>query len=137
MPNVDQNGLVPRYRGLAEIARRFPSNREDKQVHIATLTRWILKGCRASDGSQIKLRAVRFPAGWRTTDEWVSDFLDEITRDRHGVLDARTNLIHASAQRRREIERADRECKAAGLCDDPRSAGRRWPKRPRVEGADS
>jgi hypothetical protein len=115
MPNIDPNGLAHGYRGLAEIARRFPSNREDKPIHVATLTRWILKGCRASDGSQIKLRAVRFPAGWRTTDEWVAHFLDEITRDRQGVLDDRTNPIRSSAQRRREIERADRECTAARI----------------------
>jgi hypothetical protein len=74
-----------------------------------------LKGCRATDGSQIKLRAVRFPAGWRTTHEWVSEFLEAITRDRTGKPGGQPDLIQTSAQRRRDIERADRELAAVGI----------------------
>jgi hypothetical protein len=72
------------YRTLSEVARRFPPNRPDKPVHRQTLKRWIEQGIRTLDGGRVKLRAVRFPAGWRTTDEWVKDFLAALTADRVG-----------------------------------------------------
>jgi hypothetical protein len=70
------------YRTLSEVARGFPPNRSDKPVHRQTLKRWIEQGIRTSDGGRVRLRAVRFPAGWRTRDEWVEDFLASLTVDR-------------------------------------------------------
>jgi hypothetical protein len=115
MPIPDQIETRPTYLSLAQVVRRFPPNRDDKPVHVATLTRWILKGCRATDGSQTKLHAVRFPAGWRTTDEWISEFLEAITRDRLGQPGIRPEMIQTSARRRRDIERAERKLDAAGI----------------------
>jgi hypothetical protein len=74
----------PSLRRLAHFAGRFDSCRESKPVHVATITRWITTGVRKRDGSRLKLRAVRFPAGWRTCDEWVAEFLESLTADRGG-----------------------------------------------------
>jgi hypothetical protein len=48
----------------------------------AAVTRWITDGVTMRDGSRLRLRAVRFPAGWRTTDEWVSEFISALTTDK-------------------------------------------------------
>ena len=94
------------YRSLSQVARRLPPNRGNKPVHPATLTRWILEGVVLSDGSRIKLRAVRFPSAWLTTDTWVEDFLEAITADRMGEkpapIPARERNIRTPAKRRRE-----------------------------------
>jgi hypothetical protein len=105
------------YRSLQQIARRFPPNKADKAVHPATLTRWILKGIPLSDGSRVKLEAVRFPAGWRTTDEWVDDFLEALTaaRTESKLTSGRTGAVRSPAKRRRDYSRAKRELKAAGF----------------------
>jgi hypothetical protein len=49
-----------------QIAKLIEPSRNGKPVHVATLGRWRDPGVRAKDGSRIRLRAVRFPAGWRT-----------------------------------------------------------------------
>ncbi len=104
------------YRSLSQIARRFPPNKGDKPVHPATLTRWILEGCALSDGSRLKLRAVRFPAGWRVTDQWVDEFLEAITTSRlAGNLVTSQTSIRTPAKRRRDHRRAKGELKAAGF----------------------
>jgi hypothetical protein len=48
----------------------------------ASLTRWIEDGVKLRDGSRLRLRAVRFPVGWRTTDQWVSEFVSALTADK-------------------------------------------------------
>jgi hypothetical protein len=50
----------------------------------AAVTRWIEDGARCRDGSRLKLRAERHPAGWRTTETWVRDFISALTADRTG-----------------------------------------------------
>jgi hypothetical protein len=115
MPHDVETSPPVIYRSLQQIARRFPPSKGDKPLHPATLTRWILEGVSLSDGSSIKLRAVRFPAGWRSTDEWVDDFLEAITAKRFvGELVTSRNSIRASAKRRRSQARAKKELKAAG-----------------------
>jgi hypothetical protein len=105
------------YRSLRQIARRFPPNKADKAVHPATLTRWILKGIPLSDGSRVKLEAVRFPAGWRSTDEWVDDFLEALTaaRTESKLTSGQTGAVRSPAKRQRDYSRAKRELKAAGF----------------------
>jgi hypothetical protein len=115
MLNAAQSETAPVYRSLSQIARRFPPNRESKPVHTATLTRWILKGHRASDGSQIRLRATRFPSGWRSTDQWVSDFLDAITHDRTGQRTGQVDSNRTPTDRGRAFERVERELDRIGI----------------------
>ena len=49
---------------LADIARRIPGARGARRLHPATITRWILKGTRATDGTVVRLRATRVGHRW-------------------------------------------------------------------------
>jgi hypothetical protein len=48
----------------------------------ASITRWIEQGTALRRGGRLKLRAVRYPAGWRTCEAWLADFLAALTADR-------------------------------------------------------
>jgi len=116
MPHDGKTSPPAVYQSITQVASRFPSNRGDKRVHTATITRWILEGVTLSDGSKVKLRAVRFPAGWRTTDEWVDEFLEAITANRFdGKLVTSRNSIRTPAERRRSHARAKKELKGSGF----------------------
>jgi hypothetical protein len=109
----------PEYRSLSEIARRLPPNRGAKPVHAATLSRWITKGVWTKTGQLIKLQARRFPAGWRTTDQWVEEFLEAYTAAELGnqppAGEPSTPMLRTVLERRRAHQRAKAELKAAGF----------------------
>jgi hypothetical protein len=67
-------------------------------VSTATLKRWALKGAALSDGSRLKLRAIRLPSGFRFTEAWVEEFVSVLTKDRLGQ----------PAESAVDVERADR-----------------------------
>jgi len=54
-------------------------------VSNSAISRWIIDAARLRDGSRLKLRAVRMPAGFRTSETWISEFVDALTRDRTGA----------------------------------------------------
>ena len=80
MATCDQTETGPTLRRLADFTGRFGSARASRPVHVGTITYWIRRGARAPSGQRIRLRAVRFPSGWRTCEEWVQQFLDELTK---------------------------------------------------------
>jgi hypothetical protein len=55
---------------VSQICRRFPGARGAKHVTPSTVTRWILTGCPARDGTRVKLVATRCGSRWliRPTD---------------------------------------------------------------------
>jgi hypothetical protein len=72
---------------LRDAARVAAAGRDGGAPHTSSLVRWIKRGTRRRDGSRIRLRAVRAPGGWRTTEDWLSEFYGALTRDRLGVDD--------------------------------------------------
>ena len=70
-----------------------------------------------SDGSKVKLRAVRCPSGWRTTDDWVTEFLEALTtaRTENRLTIGKAGFIRTAAKRKRDHERARKELKASGF----------------------
>jgi hypothetical protein len=44
-----------------------------------------LAGAALRDGSRLKLKAIRLPGGFRTTRQWVDEFIETLTRDRTGA----------------------------------------------------
>ncbi len=68
-------------------ASRMAPGRDGSPAHVATLTRWIVKGTRLRDGTRLRLEAVRTPGGWRTCRQWVEAFLRALTEDRLGPDD--------------------------------------------------
>jgi len=112
-PALVQGPELSAYRTLAEVARRIPPYREGRRTHVSTLTRWILRGVRGKDSRQIRLRAVRFPGRWLTTNEWLDEFLAAVTDDRSCEEPATTTK--PPARRLRDIDRVDAELNAAGF----------------------
>ena len=65
---------------LRDAARILPSSRQGKPVHPSTILRWILNGVRRrSDGSIVRLEALRMPGGWATTEDALSEFFRQQT----------------------------------------------------------
>jgi hypothetical protein len=111
MPNdlaATQDPLV--YRPLAQALRRLGPGRNGRPPHIATGIRWGTDGVPLSDGSRLYLKVRRLPGRWVTTDEWVDEFIDALTRDRVGQDAA--PAVRPSTARRKAIESADREAEA-------------------------
>jgi hypothetical protein len=46
--------------------------------------RWARKGACLSDGTRLRLMAVRAPHGWRIKRSWLDEFLGKLTADRTG-----------------------------------------------------
>ncbi len=109
----DSLSQVPDYVTPSQIARRMPPNRGDRPVHIATVIRYVTTGVALSDGSRLKLRAVRFPGGWRSTWPWVQEFIDRLTADRTGG--AEPHHRPDKTARSRSVESAERYLAAAGF----------------------
>jgi hypothetical protein len=105
----------PEYISPAQIARRLPPNKGSKPVHAATIIRWITHGVRAADGSRIALRAVRLPGGWKSTWEWVEDFIERLTADRTPDSVTAAPAPLPSAGRQKALERVDRELDRLGV----------------------
>ena len=106
------NDLIP----LRILIKNLPTSRQGGSPHIASAIRWCTKGVRARDGSRIRLQALKMPGGWMSRDAWMNEFFEALTADR--VLAAgppEQTLPRTSAQRRREIARADRALDLAGI----------------------
>jgi hypothetical protein len=111
-PKPESLPATPALVTIARAARFFPSFKTEGATHVSTLTRWILRGLPDGKGGRVKLRAVRLPGGWATTQEWIERFLEALT-------DCRTEPAGAAPrtpnQRRKAAERAGRELDQLGL----------------------
>ncbi len=59
---------------LAAIARSIPGARGARRLHPATITRWILKGTKATDGTVVRLRATRVGHRWLVRAAHLDEF---------------------------------------------------------------
>jgi len=48
------------------------------------ITRDIEEGVKLRNGGRLRLRAERHPYGWRTTEQWLAEFIEALTNDRAG-----------------------------------------------------
>jgi hypothetical protein len=80
-------------------ARFMKSRRKGKRLHPSTIARWIRLGARRSDGSRIKLKAIRQGGGWFTSEHWLDEFLDALTRDQAGVPNSPIGMGQARESR--------------------------------------
>lgn len=64
---------------LHEAARIVGMGRGGRPTHMATVWRWIRKGCRAHDGRIVRLEAVRVGSHWVTSREAIRRFSDALT----------------------------------------------------------
>jgi hypothetical protein len=61
---------------IAEASRRFPNHRGVGTIRTTTVWRWISRGVRLSDGTVLKLEAVRVAGRWLTSHEAVTRFVE-------------------------------------------------------------
>ncbi|MGO8903921.1 MAG: hypothetical protein ACLQU5_37140 [Isosphaeraceae bacterium] len=68
----------------AELETRLTCAHIAKECHChpSAPTRWIMKGASLTDGSRVKLRAVRAPGGWLVRRSDLDQFLEVLTADR-------------------------------------------------------
>jgi hypothetical protein len=83
---------------LSQAARRLPPFRAGRPVDPSTLSRWILAGAKAPDGTMVRLEAIKTPSGWRTSEEALARFFGALTPDVAKV----TNRAGQRSQRARE-----------------------------------
>lgn len=72
---------APRPLTLAEIAEALPGARGAARLSPATLTRWIIDGCRARDGSRVKLAATRAGCRWLVYQSDLDTFFARLAGD--------------------------------------------------------
>ena len=65
----------------SQIAASLPGSRGAPRVHPATVTRWILVGCRARDGSRVKLAATRVGSRWLVSQADLDRFFASLGAD--------------------------------------------------------
>lgn len=101
---------------LTQAASRFPGHRGAQRLHPATLTRWILRGVRGTDGTVVKLEATRLGGRWLTSEPALRRFAAALTaagtpagEGAHDAPQSRT-----PTDRQRASERAAAELRAMG-----------------------
>lgn len=63
------------YITLAQAAAILPSSRPGKKLHVKTVKRWAISGCRG-----VMLAAIKSGGCWFTTEQWVQEFQSNCTR---------------------------------------------------------
>jgi hypothetical protein len=100
---------------LQEAAKLPPSFREGRPTHTSTILRWITKGVRLASGEIVRLEGARLGGRWITSVEAVHRFMERLTAGALGDSATHTPEITTTQQRRRELERVDRELSEAGF----------------------
>jgi hypothetical protein len=100
------------YLSISQVCRMLPPSRAGTPIHAATAIRWILSGCRAADGSRVRLAALRYGSRWLITRGALETFLRACAA---GVADAPIVMPRTSGQRRRAAERAGEQLTSMGI----------------------
>ena len=96
---------------LAQAARLVPPTRQDKQVHVSTIVRWILRGVRG-----VQLEAVRVGGRWVTTHEALERFSAALTAQHISAPNPLgTSGRQANCLRERQRERVEQQLAALGI----------------------
>jgi hypothetical protein len=99
---------------LHETTRLLGTN--DRPTHLSTAIRAITRGIRAQTGERVYLEALRIGGRWVTSREAIARFTACLTSAALGeVPGPAAPPIRTTRQRRRELERVDRQLDEAGL----------------------
>jgi hypothetical protein len=102
--------------GLHDAAKLYPSFRNGRPTHISTVLRHITKGTRLPNGEVVRLEGARLGGRWITSVEAVQRFMERLTAGALGdAPNASALAVRTSPQRRRELERVERELTKAGI----------------------
>lgn len=87
-----------------------------KPTHLSTAVRAITKGIKLPSGERVFLEALRLGGRWITSREAVERFTTRLTMAALGDASrADTPAIRTTKQRRRELDRVERELNGAGF----------------------
>lgn len=100
-------------RTLSEICATLPGSRGASHLNPSTLTRWIIRGTLAADGTRVKLAAVRTGARWLTTLQAVREYQETLTAASMPTDDGEID-VRSPAASRRASDRAEAELIASG-----------------------
>jgi hypothetical protein len=100
---------------LKEAAKLPPSYREGKPTHVSTIHRWITRGVRLTSGEVVRLEGARLGGRWITSVQAMERFMARLTAGALGDATTNAPIIRTTRQRRRELDRVDRELAEAGF----------------------
>jgi hypothetical protein len=63
------------------------AGRDGSPPSTQSLLRWITAGTKLRDGRRLRLKALKTPGGWRSSEAWVGDFYAALTADAIGAGD--------------------------------------------------
>jgi hypothetical protein len=95
---------------VSTAARLFAGQRGAMTIHPSTITRWLIRGVRKSDGTRVKLEGFRLGAKWLTSKAALYRFAVALTPP--DTPDEQP--VRSPAARRKASERAEAELAAAG-----------------------
>ncbi|MFO0806226.1 MAG: hypothetical protein U0791_24245 [Gemmataceae bacterium] len=102
----------PRPLTLADIAASIPGARGARNMSPATLTRWILHGCAARDGSRVRLSATRAGSRWLVYQSDLETFFAALAAD--PAPTPAPKPVRSAANRRKASEAAGRRLQQMG-----------------------
>lgn len=103
------NATADDFSTLSQIAATIPGAKGASRINPATLTRWILTGCRARNGQRLRLPATRCGSRWLVRRSDLDHFFTALAAD-----PSTPPAPPSPAERQRAADRATRELIAAG-----------------------
>jgi hypothetical protein len=100
---------------LQQAAKLYPSSRNGRPTHISTPLRHITKGVRLASGERVRLEGARLGGRWITSVQAMERFMARLTAGALGDATTNAPIIRTTRQRRRELDRVDRELVEAGF----------------------
>jgi hypothetical protein len=96
---------------LSEDLIRLEEAAQICRTHFSTVYRWVLKGIPGSNGSRVRLEALRLGAEWVTTRSALQRFAEATTPKPAESV----NLPRATSKRRAASEQAEKELEKVGI----------------------
>lgn len=90
---------------VSQVCRRFPGARGAKHVTPSTVTRWILVGCPARNGTRVKLVATRCGARWLVRPADLDSFFAALKGDISGTPPSSPSTLSTRSERK-SLQRA-------------------------------
>lgn len=97
---------------VSQVCKRFPGARGARHVTPSTVTRWILAGCPARDGTRVRLAATRCGSRWLVKPTDLDAFFAALAADPTATSTA--PAPRSPAARRRASEHASRKLEHRG-----------------------
>lgn len=98
------------YLTVSQVCAKLPGARGARRLSPSTITRWILAGCPARTGGQVKLAATRCGGRWLVRPDDLDAFFAALA----GETPTEPTKHPADATRRKAVDRATKQLIQAG-----------------------